>query len=325
MKRHEDILKISIKDYLEGIGIPTRKEGSRYFASSPFSSDRNWSFCIYPSNTYFDFSSGHGGNIINLVSKLNNVSTRDAARALQKGLSYEKYKANYEAPRTQPKQDTPFDYKKYINTDPEECEKIKAYAASRGIKRGFECGVFFTPIYSDDGSRVLDWVRTPALAFIHTDKNNTPCGIKLRRLDNKNPRFSARGKLHHYFMPALSMATPQKMTLGDLENVLYVVEGEANANSLWEYFDGTSSVLSTGGVSLVLTREELPTSLAITPSSKIKLLIDYDGNEELYQERLKLYEGLRATPVRLILPKGEDINSLYNKNQMWMIENLLIN
>lgn len=57
---HEDITKISIKEYLEGMGIPTRKEGARHFASSPFSTDSNWSFVIYPTNTYFDFSTGQG-------------------------------------------------------------------------------------------------------------------------------------------------------------------------------------------------------------------------------------------------------------------------
>ncbi len=56
---------------------------------------------------------------------------------------------------------------------------------------------------------------------------------------------------------------------------------------------------------------------------KKKLIIDYDGNEELYQQRLKLYEGLGAEPIKLILPKGEDINSLYCKKQMWLIEHML--
>ena len=56
---------------------------------------------------------------------------------------------------------------------------------------------------------------------------------------------------------------------------------------------------------------------------KIKLIIDYDGNETLYEERFKLYAHLNPEPIRLILAKGEDINSLYNLNKMYVIENLL--
>lgn len=334
MRKNEEITKISIKEFLEGIGVSTRKEGHRYFASSPFASDRNWSFCIYPTNTYFDFSTGHGGNIINLVSRLYGISTGEAAKRLAEGIKNETYKPNYKAYKEPERYPGPFNLKKYINTSEEECERIKAYAASRKIAEGFECGVFFTRQYSEDGSHFLGWVRVPALAFVHVDQNLQPCGIKFRKLvtsspKDPSPRFSARGRLHHYLLlPSNSLAqeTQSQTILGEIsKNVLYVVEGEANANSLWEYLGRTCSVLSAGGVSSALTREELPTILSITPTSKIKLLIDYDGNEKLYQERLKLYEGLHADPIRMILPKGEDINSLYNQNKMWMIEHLLIN
>jgi hypothetical protein len=69
-----------------------------------------------------------------------------------------------------------------------------------------------------------------------------------------------------------------------------------------------------------LTRKELPEHLQ---NSKIKLIVDFDGNEKLYQERLRLYKDLGAEPIKLILPKGEDINSLFVKKQMYLIEHLL--
>lgn len=320
---NEDITKISIKEYIEGLGIPTRVEGSRTFCSSPFSSDRNWSFCIYPTNTYFDWSTGHGGNIINLVSRLNNCSLAEAAKTLKKEVKDEKYKPNYTKRWEEPEQrglSKPFDYETYVNTNPEECEEIKKYAASRGITEGYFCGVFFNRIRktyaSRRGQREIDgWEleRTPALGFVHVDKNLQPCGVKLRRIDNKEPRFAARGRLGMYLRPAIADAVGIPK--------LYLVEGEANANVLWTFLRGTSNVLSAGGVSSVLKWEDLPPSLR---GLSMKLILDYDGSEELYQERLKLYKELKSEPIKLILPKGEDINSLYCRGEMWKIENLLL-
>ena len=41
------------------------------------------------------------------------------------------------------------------------------------------------------------------------------------------------------------------------------------------------------------------------------VIIDYDNDEKLYKNRIETYENL-AKPIKMILPKGEDINSLYN-------------
>jgi hypothetical protein len=316
----DDITQISIKDYLEGIGIPTRKEGSKYFASSPFSSDRNWSFCVYPTNTYFDWSSGSGGNILNLVSRLENISLSDAAKKLREGVKYEKYKPNYKASRAQSEHREPFDYEKYTNQDPAECEEIKAYAASRGITEGYFCGVFYTRDFTTKG-----WIRVPALGFLHVDKNLKPCGAKFRKIrkspdSDQSVRFSARGSLNFYI---LSTKEDSKPYLKD--TVLYVVEGEANANSLRNVLRKLSIsavILSTGGVSMTHSLiGNIPPEYLNFPK---KVIIDYDGNEELYQQRIKLYEELKAEPIKMILPKGEDINSLYVKGEIWKIENLLV-
>lgn len=327
---HEDITKISIKEYLEGMGIPTRKEGARHFASSPFSTDSNWSFVIYPTNTYFDFSTGQGGNILNLVSRIRNISLRDAAHELRQGIRHEKFKPTHKQPEQQRSQ-APFDYTKYINTDAEECAKIKAYAASRGIEEGYFCGVFFerngTALAQGnvDGEGMgrknrssSNFTRVPALGFLHVDKDLKPCGIKLRRIDQGTPRFSARGSLGFYVIPIYLGENQQDY----LSPALYVVEGEANANSLARLLKDKQKqgvVISLGGVSIC--PKDLPKTYNNLP---IKLIIDYDGSEELYKERLKLYEDLKAEPIKLILPKGEDINFLYCRNEMWKIESLLL-
>ena len=328
-----DILQISIKDYLESIGIPTRKEGSRYFASSPFSRDSNWSFVIYPTNTYFDFSTGQGGNILNLVSRIYSISLSDAANQLRNGVKHEKYKPNYKKIKEELFKEVEFKLEKYINHDEEECEKIHAYAKSRGITEGYFCGVFFTRFVESDpkmdrhilsGSK---WIRVPALGFLHVDKNLKPCGAKFRKIITGTPvdqstRFSARGKSNLFI--AISLTDLDKH-LNTTSPVLFVVEGEINALSLQAYLQNCMQpavVVSQGGVSASLTLEDLPTQLQ---GLKKKVIIDYDGNEELYQQRLQLYSGLDAQPIKLILPKGEDINSLYVKNEMWKIEQLLLN
>src|SRR6185369_2218243 len=193
----DEILNISITDYLNGIGITTKREGNKTFCSSPFSRDTNWSFCIYPTNTYFDFANGHGGNIVNLYSRINGCTIAEAFKALKEGIKYEKYKPNYkETKRAQEALQQPFDYQKYVNTDPKECEEIKAYAASRGITEGFFCGVFFTrPKPTLEKLGLNKWLRVPALGFLHVDKNNKPCGAKFRKIRksedyDQSPRFS---------------------------------------------------------------------------------------------------------------------------------------
>lgn len=319
-----DITQISIKDYLEGIGIPTRKEGHRYFASSPFSHDSNWSFCIYPTNTYFDWSTGHGGNIINLVSRLYGVSLTDAAKQLHEGIKHEKYKSNYKQYQQEPISWEEFRVEKYATTRPEEVEAIKVYAEGRGITSGYFPGVFFTR----DGKH---WKRNPAVGLLHKDKNFQPCGAKFRAISNTSQRYSARGRLHFFeVMTSIAAASigrsTSEITKLDLKPpVLYVIEGEINAISLNQYGQERGEswiILSPGGVADSVSALDLPNEYKNIP---IKLIIDYDGNEELYQQRLKLYEPLKAQPIKMILPKGEDINSLYNQNKMWMIERLLLN
>lgn len=313
----DNIVNISIQEYLEAIGIKTRREGGRWFASSPFSRDSNWSFCIYPTNTYFDFSTGHGGNIINLVAKLDNISLKEAADRLRAGIKYELYKPNYAKAKEQLFKSEDFDVEKFINKDEKEIKAITAYAKSRGITDGYICGVFFTRSDRD----LKKWTRVPALGFIHVTKDLRPCGIKFRKITQGTPkdqsaRFSARGSLGFYILNMVEF--PPEHT------VLYVVESESSANSLHSYLKSinkNSIVLSRGGVSSAPKLEDLPIQLQ---GLKKKLIIDYDGNEELYQQRLKLYNDLGAEPIKLILEKGEDLNSLYCKGEIWKVEQMLL-
>ena len=311
----EDAKNIAIKEYLENRGIETRKNGSKYFASSPFSSDRNWSFCIYPNNSYFDFSTGHGGDIISLVQRLEKCTFPEAIRHLTNN-TLEKFKPNYEKIKKDKEFWKDFEVSKYISTRSDECRLIDDYALGRSIYSGYVRAVFFTREEEEKS-----WRRNPSLGFVHVDESLSPCGIKFRKITNltsrdghNGVRFSARGRLGCYILENLIKESHSRP-------VLYLVESETSANSLWEWAKEKKVncvVISCGGVSSAPKR--LPGKYA---DMHIKLIIDYDGNEKLYNERFELYKHLNPEPVKLILQKGEDINSLYHLKKMYVIENLL--
>lgn len=302
----------SIRDYLEKRGFVTRKIGTRFITKSPFNRDTNPSFVIYPSNTYFDWSSGKHGDIIELVKELERCTFKEALEHLQSN-EYEKF-VKFD---TQETTKEPFDLRRYITYKHSEVKRIREYARERGITEGYENGIFFTREVGESGKET--WKRHPSIGFVHRDKDLQICGIKLREINqNSDPRFSARGSLGWYILKRY----PQEF-FAIRESVIYVVESESSANSLWMHLKETrnsQTVLSRGAVSSAPTRIDLPTDYQ---NKSIKLIIDYDGDEEKYKERLKLYEHLNAEPIKLILPKGEDINSLYMAGKMYLIEHLL--
>lgn len=309
-----DVKDISIKDFLEKQGFVFRHAGGgKFFCSSPFSRDSNWSFCVYPTNTYFDWSTGHGGGVVSLYSRLFGVTYSDAYRNLKNENSYAKYKPNYKQYKQEPNFWKNFDYKKYVNTNEKEIARIQEYATNRRITEGYLPGVFFT-------RENEKWIRNPSLMFLHRDQNNSICGAKFRKITKEEPRFSARGALGFYILQTNPLVKPTQV---------YVVESESSANSLWMYLKNLGGgfaeknivILSKGGVSTAPDANELPKEFQNLPT---KLIIDYDGNEVLYKERLKLYKNLNAIPVKIILPKGEDINSLYCQDKMYLIEHLLL-
>lgn len=320
MEKNDLVKDISIIDYLEKRGFKFKAAGGgKHFCSSPFSRDTNWSFCVYPTNTYFDWSTGHGGNIVSLHSRLMGLSFSDAINDLTANNTYEKYKPNYKQYKQSKDFFKDFDYKKYINTNAAEVEEIQKYAASRRITSGYLPGVFFTREKDEKGHE--RWVRNPSMMFLHQDENGNICGAKFRKITlqtpkDQSPRFSARGNLGFFILRG-----HQDNELSE-QAVLYVVESESSAISLSDYLNQIktpSVVLSTGGVSSPPKR--IPAKYKGLP---VKLIIDYDGNEKLYQERLKLYSHLNAEPIKMILPKGEDINSLYCQDKMYLIEHLLL-
>jgi hypothetical protein len=308
--------KKSILAYLLSKGVDLAYNGKQYVCSSPFARDTNWSFIVYPNNSFYCWSTGTWGKILDLIKFYENCTLPEAI-AIYKTLDLI---PDHDEDRDYPKdgrmvEKKQFHYKHYINTEKSEVEAIYRYAANRGITDGFLPGFFNSCSYSADGVPVF--TRRPSLMFLHVDLKNNICGAKFRNIDPDDPRrFSARGDLGFYILD-----TAQTKAFQDRRRV-YLVESETSANSLWKYTRERrfSTIISMGGVSN--PPRELPIHIR---DNEIHLIIDYDGNEDLYQQRIKKYEHLKCKPIKMILPKGEDINSLYVKDKMYLIENLLLN
>ena len=102
--------------------------------------------------------------------------------------------------------------------------------------------------------------------------------------------------------------------------VAFIVESETSANSLWEIckeFNISCVICSIGGVNNI--PRKLPDELQ---GLKRRVIIDYDGDEELYNERVDrlLHFG---KDIKIELPKGEDINSLYCNGNYTFLKDIL--
>lgn len=73
--------EISIIDVLNDIyGISANKKGDRYYCK--IRPERTASCCIYPTNTYYDFGGGSGGDVISLVCDLEHCDKKSAMEKL---------------------------------------------------------------------------------------------------------------------------------------------------------------------------------------------------------------------------------------------------
>jgi len=284
----------SIEGYLRKYyGRSFRKEaGGRLRTNSPFCNDTNPSLVVYPDNTWYDYASGQGGNIITLARKLD--GNLDRLKDLE----------GFKVPEVKPlpKKWNP---SAYLGVTDEEKQAIMEYALAREIVSGYKPGVYFR----ETGERV------PSLLFEHQNHYGKVVGAKFRNINptDKTDRFRVRGELGFYILSNIIPGhySPPRF---------YLIESETSANSFHRYCCDTYRnvvVASAGAVST--PPESIP---ARFKGMEGYVIIDHDGKEDLYQERIKRYSHLNLTPVKLVLGSG-DINSLYCNKQLWMIENLL--
>lgn len=80
----KQLKRLSIRDYLSRRGIRPARENARYgFYLSPFRAEHTPSFKVdYVQNLWYDFGTGEGGSIIDLVMGLENCDKSQAIRSL---------------------------------------------------------------------------------------------------------------------------------------------------------------------------------------------------------------------------------------------------
>lgn len=311
MDSFAELKKLSITSYLCDIGIiPEESRKNKTWFSSPFSSDSSPSFIVYEhNNTFYDWSTGYGGDIITLVQKLNNdCDPLQALEILASGNIIPIHTKFESKKKPQNSSFKNFNYKKYLLTDENEIQKVNDYANSRGIKSDYYCGQFFEKQSDKDSN---DWVGVPSVMFLHRDEDLDICGAKFREISPRGKRrFNSRGRLCYHILKNVTNETPK----------VFVVESETSSNSLLNIckeFNISCFILSVGGVHSI--PDELPESLN---DLECNVIIDYDGNETLYQERIAKYNHL-GSGIKIPLPKGEDINSLYCKNEYQFLKEIL--
>lgn len=294
--------EISIEDYLEKRGFTITSKGRLKYCLSPFSEERTPSFCIYPTNTFYDWANGIGGDIIKLVQEMEDLNFVEAIKHLDEGsFTTIDYSKTIEEP---PKKRFILD--NYITQEEEEVLAIKRYAANRGIVRNYVETAFF--LYHE-GS----FIRRPSMGFVHVDENLEVCGVKMRDLKPFNGRrFSARGVQKYYII-----------SNSNDSNNLYIVESESSANSLLDFLTviGVKSTVVSFG-----SWNNIPRGLPekIEGFDRKAIIIDYDGNEDLYNDKMERFGHFNAREIKLRLPKGEDVNSLYVKGSLYKYKDLII-
>lgn len=290
--------KVSISDYLSRRGISPESDirGLGKY-SSPFSNDSNPSFVHYQkTNSFYCFSTGLGGDVITLCMKMDNISFSEAVISLNES-EYGLYEVVHEDKRRKLKED--FDINKYTTTNHRYIRIINRYARDRKISEGYaNCVIRFFD------TKTGRWGKSPALGFIHVDKNLKQCGVKMRKIDaDGDDRFKARGVQCYYILENLIKDS-------FLEPILFIVESESSANSLWQYAKESGLncvVISFGAVTSV--PNELPDKYKDIKDKRI--IIDYDGSEELFEERVVMYDKIGGSILKLKLEKGQDLNSMY--------------
>jgi hypothetical protein len=291
----------SILEILGRLNVKVERRGSVSFCRSPSNRDSEASLVIYPtSNIFIDYSSGVKGDSIVLYRHFTGKSFVDAVDELcDMGVKTNPYK-----PKPVEEYSPPFfDITNYLSSDREAISNIDEYASKRKIKEKYiHCHMY-------------GFNTQPAIGFVHTNKYGTVCGLKMRSIQDYGQRYIGVGRLMYYVLDNIS----------DIDTAcIYFSESETSSNSLYSFLKENNVncvVISGGGWS----------STPIEPPIKYQcikeryIIIDFDGSEELYQERLKRFNKNKYPSIKIPLKKGEDINSLYISGEIDNYKQLIIN
>lgn len=301
-KRLDRAKKKSIVDYLRRQGYHPTRKGRVYSMLSPFSDESRPSFMVYENSCRFvDYSTGEMGDIIDLIIALEGKTMPDAITAALSGDVGEISEIDLKSNNRKPFK--PIDIERFTQYDWERRRSIYKYARLRKIPvNHFIYGK--VGHWKDDLNKYVD---ADAMLFPHRNEDGNITGFKARLTFNSKERFSARGTLNFYILKT-------KRGLG--KQRLYVVESETSASSLCSFlerYDVNAVILCFGGIHQKINFE-IPEKYRNL--YKQYIVIDYDGDEKLYKERLAKFKHLKLRDVKIEVKKGEDINSLYVKGMM---------
>jgi hypothetical protein len=306
----DDVKRLSIVSFLQNLGIKTEKKQHKVVASSPLSVDNNPSLVVYPENTFYDFSTGVGGSIIDLVMNMWQCTFIEAVKFLRESATSKDlvpytpakikiYKKNYSF-------NLETYYARFSHVD------IKTYMNKRSLNfNECNCGNYFS---KSKGK----WYSNPSVMFFHRDEYGNICGAKFRNINDKSKqRWNSRGRLFFHVL--------ENMNSSDQEPIIFITESETSSNSLFRYLKFLNwghknfVILCFGGV------HNAPKILPIkyeAYNSKRYIIIDYDNNEEQYNKRVEGLSHFKAKDIKLVLDKGDDINSLYCRGEIYNYDNL---
>jgi len=288
----------SIVSFLRRQGLHVERKGRIYTMKSPFTDETNPSFVIYESNGKFiDYSSDKAGDIIDLVMALKGVSMPKAVDIIMKE---DKELPNVDIiPKGRP---VKIHIRQYLQKDGEHIKDILRYARLRKIpSHHFMAGV--VKLWDLDSE---SFEEHDAMIFPHYS-DGMISGFKARLIFNNEQRFTARGKLGFYILHTRRGVGKER---------LYVVESETSASSLCSFLEKyqvNATILCFGGVNQQLN---IKIPKKYRNLFRRYLVIDYDGDEELYKSRVERFKNLGLKDVKIEVEKGEDINSLYMKGMM---------
>lgn len=277
----------SVKDFLEQKGYRWKPKGDLWVTNSPYrpGGDSNPSFVLYPSGVFKCYATGKSGNAITLA-KYFNESLEAVNDWVPKPLPEKKPLDGYI-----PEQ--------YLDITFHEKCRVTHYAQKRRIHDGYMAGVW-----------LMRGQRWPCMIFPHVGEEFTIIGAKLRLIDGeKGDRMRTIGRVGFYILDSRIANKPTTQ---------YLIESETSANSLWEYLrqqNLSSIVLSSGSVGSVPKK--------VPFNYPLKKIIDFDGDEPLWKQRIARYNHLGGENIKLKLRKGEDINSLWVQDESYKFDFLL--
>lgn len=268
--------KISIIGYLASLGIRPNnlKNGSAWYCS-PFRQEQKPSFKVdRQNNIWYDFGTGTGGNILDLVMQLNRTGLTGALLLLQKP---ELSKQPFSFSEQQFSDKKPFELK---HLQPLQNRALIQYLESRGISQSKAVNYVQEAYYKVNEKQYF------AIAF-----KNDRGGHELR---NK------------YFKGSTSPKAPT--TIKSNSRALNIFEGFMDFLSALEYFNARKPKYDTIVLNSVTNLE--PVLKTLNDYRHINLFLDNDNSGQNAAETIKAAHPRIKDYSKIIYPDHNDFNDL---------------